>query len=170
MGPSIRELAPPDLPRLVELCREHAAYERAPWDSTDPHREERLHDLFLAGSGPAVRGAQAWVVEAEGRLVGFATTSFDRSTWDAGRYLHLDCLYLEEPWRGKGLGRDLMTRAAQLAVELGAVNLQWQTPDWNEDAVRFYRRLGAGEARKLRFTLQPEACARLARETPTRNR
>ncbi|MEM6674449.1 MAG: GNAT family N-acetyltransferase [Planctomycetota bacterium] len=170
MEPYVRELAGPDLPQLVELCREHAAYERAAWDSTDVLREERLDALFLTGASAAERGAQAWVVDAGGRLVGFATTSLERSTWDARCYLHLDCIYLEEPWRGRGLGMAMMTHAAKLAVTLGAVNMQWQTPAWNEDAARFYRRLGTKEAKKLRFTLQPDACARLASPTPDTNR
>ena len=170
MDARIRELALPDLPQLVRLCREHAAYERAAWIPDDSGREEGLQGLFLAGSSAAERGAQAWVVEAGERLVGFATTSLERSTWDARRFLHLDCLYLQEPWRNRGLGRALLARAAQLAVDLGAVNLQWQTPEWNEDAARFYRRLGATEARKIRFTVQPDACARLALETSTTNR
>ena len=123
MDARIRELALPDLPQLVRLCREHAAYERAAWIPDDSGREEGLQGLFLAGSSAAERGAQAWVVEAGERLVGFATTSLERSTWDARRFLHLDCLYLQEPWRNRGLGRALMARAAQLAADFDRVAL-----------------------------------------------
>jgi GNAT superfamily N-acetyltransferase len=32
-------------------------------------------------------------------------------------------------------------------------HLEWQTPAWNEDAIRFYRRQGASHANKVRFRL-----------------
>lgn len=92
-------------------------------------------------------------------LAGFASARLELSTWDAGRYLHLDCIYLRPNDRGGGLGRELIAEVARAAVELGAVNLQWQTPSWNEGAVRFYRRLGASAVEKLRFTLSPEQCS-----------
>lgn len=155
----IRALARRDLRELVELCREHARYERASW--SEGARQEKLAALFL-GSEPA----RCWVVDGAGELAGFATVNLELSTWDAGHYLHLDCLYLRSTYRGRGLGRALVERVARAAVELGAVNVQWQTPIWNDDAARFYRRLGAGAAEKLRFTLSRDACSRLLAEEP----
>lgn len=155
----MRALERGDLGGLVELCREHARYERASW--SDHEREQKLEALFL-GSG----SARCWVVEAPDELAGFASANLELSTWDAGHYLHLDCLYLRAAYRGEGLGQALMEHVARAALELGAVNLQWQTPVWNDGAARFYERLGAGAAEKLRFTLSPEACARLLAEAP----
>ena len=37
--------------------------------------------------------------------------------------------------------------------QMGCANLQWQTPAWNEAAIRFYDRLGAGRLAKQRYTL-----------------
>ena len=166
----IRALEPGDLPDLVELCREHAAYERAPFADSD-EREAGLAALFLARpealDAPGA-GARCWVVEEAGELVGFATANLELSTWDAGRYMHLDCLYLREGHRGRGLGLALMKQVARAALEAHAVELQWQTPSWNVDAVRFYRRLGASSKDKLRFTLDRAGCALLSERGPAR--
>ena len=65
----------------------------------------------------------------------------------------MDCLYLAEEARGHGLGAALMEGVSDLARELGVDQVQWQTPDWNEGAVRFYDRLGATRKEKQRYSL-----------------
>lgn len=166
IAPTIRLLETRDLPELVELCEEHATYERADWIPRD--RIGALQSLLIDADN-----ARCWVVEihsghepADGKakLAGFATANLELSTWDAALYLHLDCLYLREPYRGQGLGRALFAQVAAEVERLGAINLQWQTPDWNVDAIRFYRGLGATSKSKLRFTLDTEGCRALRRE------
>ncbi|MCP3996860.1 MAG: GNAT family N-acetyltransferase [bacterium] len=156
-----RPLRREDLPELIRLCREHAEFERA--ILSPPNGDEKAHAVSLARLLLEDPGCRCWVVDAESgsRLAGFATVSADLATWEAGRYLHLDCLYLRPAYRNLGWGRALMRKAAAAALEMGAVNLQWQTPVWNEDAARFYRRLGAAGQQKLRFTLDREGCANL---------
>ncbi|MCH9650601.1 MAG: GNAT family N-acetyltransferase [Deltaproteobacteria bacterium] len=156
---SVRRLEEKDLPELVELCREHAAFEQAPW--VEKERLAGLRDLFLTSDD-----SRCWVLDAPDELAGFASASLELATWDAQRYLHLDCLYLREAYRGQGLGLALVERVAQAALEMGAVNLQWQTPEWNDGAERFYRRLGAVPQRKLRFTLSLHGCAQLLGSKP----
>ena len=153
-SPKLRALAVQDVPALLELMREHAIYEHAAWPSRD--REPGLKHWFL-GDGPA----RCWVVEADKTLVGFASVNLELSSWDAAGYLHLDCLYIREGFRGRGLGRQLMACVAREALERRAVNLQWQTPEWNVDALRFYERLGATHSKKYRFTLEGSQCRSL---------
>lgn len=167
IAPTIRLLETRDLPEFVALCEEHATYERADWIPRD--RIGALQSLLIDSDT-----ARCWVVEARGgeeqvldrqdRLAGFATASLELSTWDAAHYLHLDCLYLRESYRGQGLGRALFARVAAEVEKLGAINLQWQTPGWNEDAIRFYQRLGASSKPKLRLTLDAKGCRALRRE------
>lgn len=150
----IRPLERRDLAELVDLCREHAAFERATW--VEGERVQNLERLLLDSDL-----AFAWVIEGDDELAGFATARRELSTWDAALYLHLDCLYLREAYRGRGWGQILIRKAAETALESGAVNLQWQTPTWNHDAIRFYERLGAAGKEKLRFTLDRDDCARV---------
>jgi GNAT superfamily N-acetyltransferase len=141
----IRAASPGDMDALIELCAEHATYEEAPYD---PQGKATClaHALFAT---PA--RLHAWVVELRGRLVGYATAIQEFSTWDATSFLHLDCLYLREEARGAGLGRQLVLEIASLARHLGCINVQWQTPEWNERTIRFYQRLGAIGKQKVRF-------------------
>ncbi len=152
MADRIRRLERRDLPELVELCREHAAYERSAW--VEYERTGGLERKFLASAD-----ARAWVVEGDSELAGFASATLELSTWDAGSHLHLDCLYLRPAYRGAGVGEALIAQVARTAVELDAICLQWQTPAWNEGAKRFYRRLGATWQEQLRFTLSSQQCS-----------
>jgi len=155
----IRALEERDLCALVQLCREHAEFERAPWEPRE--RSQALASLFL--DAPRAR---CWVIECEARLVGFASAASELSTWDAAFFVHLDCIFLQPAHRGQGLGRELMERVCAWAQELGAINIQWQTPVWNQEAIGFYRKFGARSTEKQRFQLGREAYQALQMNPP----
>lgn len=142
---TLREARPDDVPAILRLCRAHSEYERAPF--REDGQEERLHRM-LFGTAPR---AFCLVVDAGGTLVGYATWSLEFSTWRAAEYVHVDCLYLTDETRGRGIGRSAMQEIARRAIALGATHLEWQTPEWNADAARFYESLGARPSAKLRF-------------------
>ncbi|MFJ3837323.1 N-acetyltransferase family protein [Streptomyces sp. NPDC054904] len=144
--PAVRPARPDDLPRLVELIHEHIAYERSA--PRPPGLAARLGPLLF------VEEPRQWVLLAEtpeGSVVGYAACAAEFSFWDARHHLHMDCLYLADGARGHGLGRALMDGVAALARELGLDHVEWQTPDWNEGAIRFYDRLGANGLPKRRY-------------------
>ncbi|MDD9379593.1 GNAT family N-acetyltransferase [Streptomyces sp. ZAF1911] len=150
-APVVRPARPEDLPRLVELMCEHMVYERS------APRPAGLADRL--GAQLFADGARLWVLLAEtprGEVAGYAACSAEFSFWEARHYLHMDCLYLAEEARGHGLGAALMDGVAALARELGLGHVEWQTPDWNEGAIRFYDRLGATGKPKLRYALPVE--------------
>ncbi|MER7953013.1 GNAT family N-acetyltransferase [Streptomyces sp. NPDC096079] len=149
----VRHAHPEDLPRVVELVTEHAAYEKAAPPA--PGLADRLAGL-LFGPGPS-RLRCFVAVLPDGTLAGYATCAPELSTWDGAEYLHMDCLYLTETSRGHGLGPLLITALREEARALGLPELQWQTPVWNESAIRFYDRLGATSKEKRRYTLPAEA-------------
>jgi ribosomal protein S18 acetylase RimI-like enzyme len=130
----IRAVRPADLPELVRLCAEHAAYERA--DPPAPGLAARLATAF---AGPDRWGL---VADADG-LVGYATVSREYDL-DLGWYAHMDCLYLDGAWRDRGIGARLLAAVRAGAAERGLRTVRWQTPDWNTDAIRFYDRRGGG--------------------------
>ncbi|MGW7462312.1 N-acetyltransferase family protein [Streptomyces sp. NPDC054797] len=144
----IRRARVGDLPRLVELMHEHIAYEKSA--PRPPDLAGRLGPQLFAEE------ARLWVLLAEtpdGVVAGYASCSAEFSFWDARHYLHMDCLYLAQDARGLGLGAALMDGVTGLARELGMDQVQWQTPDWNEGAIRFYDRLGATAHPKRRYAL-----------------
>lgn len=145
----IRRIEPEDAAALVELCAEHAAYERATYSPA--LKGEALRAIL------AERPAHwfGWFAELDRRIVGYATATIDYSTWSAVRYLHMDCLYVREGCRGRGIGRELFRSVVQFGVDLGLREMQWQTPRWNTEADRFYRRFGVRVSEKHRYTLAP---------------
>ncbi|MFF4446167.1 GNAT family N-acetyltransferase [Streptomyces sp. NPDC001502] len=147
----IRRARVGDLPRLAELVHEHVAYEKSA--PRPPDLAERLGPQLFA------EDARLWVLLAEtpdGTVAGYAACSAEFAFWDARYYLHMDCLYLAEEARGHGLGGALMDGVTGLARELGLDQVQWQTPDWNAGAIRFYDRLGATGRPKHRYSLAVE--------------
>jgi len=147
-GCTIRGALRQDIQGLVALCTEHAKFERAVYDPAD--KAARLSDALFA----AVPRLYAWVAVVDGNIVGYATAAAEYSTWSAAEYLHMDCLYVQSGHRGTGIGAALMAAVEQLARERGYAEVQWQTPSWNVDASRFYRRHGALDQEKLRFVLR----------------
>ena len=158
---TIRAARPDDLDALVRLCADHAAYERAAYDPEG--KAQKLGALLFE---PAPRLACV-VAERDRQPVGFATWTAQVATWSADRYAYLDCLYLDEAARGAGTGRRLVARVASDARAAGCRRLEWQTPAFNVRAVRFYGRLGATRADKVRFFLDAAAADRLIAD-PTR--
>jgi ribosomal protein S18 acetylase RimI-like enzyme len=144
---TIRPCEQTDLHDLILLCEEHAAYEQSHFDSTGK----------VALLGSAIFHAPArltcYVIEVAGIIVGYYSFTLDYSTWDAQQYLHLDCLYLKEAFRGLGIGKHVMKNLIHIAAEKKCVNIQWQTPTFNGAAIKFYQAVGAQSKDKVRFTL-----------------
>ncbi|MEU6071717.1 GNAT family N-acetyltransferase [Streptomyces sp. NPDC047082] len=148
--PLVRHAGRADLPRVRELAAQHAEYERAA--PPVPDLAARLATLLFDAPSPRLR---CLVAETpDGEVVGYATCSPELSTWEGREYLHMDCLFLAPGHRGLGLGALLVDAVAAEARALGLGEVQWQTPAWNEGAVRFYDRLGARSLEKLRYSLR----------------
>jgi GNAT superfamily N-acetyltransferase len=141
----IRPIAEHDLTELVELCAEHAAFERAVYQ-----REGKLEGLnaLLFGREPSLR---VWVAESEGTLVAYASATIDTSTWAAERFIHMDCLFVRASHRNQNIGARLLRRVALEGKRLGIGQMQWQTPTWNVNADRFYRRMPLIVTEKFRY-------------------
>lgn len=143
----IRECREDDLPKLIELCSKHAEYERT---SFNPEGKLTALKNALLGSNPKL---YCLIVENNKTPVGYASYTFDFSTWEGATFLHMDCLFIESEYRGFGIGEALINRLKEIAIKTGCVNVQWQTPDFNVRAIKFYRRIGGLEKNKVRFFL-----------------
>ncbi|MFD9033076.1 GNAT family N-acetyltransferase [Streptomyces sp. NPDC059567] len=151
----VRHALAEDLDRVAELAAEHAAYEMA--TPPAPGLADRLARLLFGPEPPRLRCLVAEL--PDGRLAGYATCAPELSTWDGAEYLHMDCLYLSATERGLGLGPLFIEALREEARTLGLTEIQWQTPTWNEGAIRFYDRLGATPKQKLRYTLPVDPTA-----------
>ena len=145
--PAIRWAVPADIPELVRLCAEHAAFEYADYDPAG--KAERLAQHLF---GPQPR-ARCLVVDGDrpGHLLGYASFTEEFSTWDAAPYTHVDCLYLRPGGRNRHLGWQMGKRIAAEALASGSQGIQFQTPPFNRPAIRLYEAMGARRKEKVRF-------------------
>lgn len=123
------------LPEVLQLIHELAQYEKAP--------AEVANELPQLIEDFETHGAFAFLVALDGQaVVGFSLFYPRYSTWK-GRCFYLEDLFVKPAYRGQGLGKALLQTTAAEARKAGALRLDWQVLDWNQDAVRFYEKVGA---------------------------
>src|SRR5215471_18372355 len=134
---AIRRAVLADGPAYVELVRALAAFEKlAPPD--DAAAARLLEHAF--GARPRY---ELLVGEMAGVVRGYAAFFETYSTFLALPSLYLEDLFVAPDARGRGLGGDLMRAVAREAVARGCGRFEWTVLDWNVEAQRFYRSLGA---------------------------
>jgi ribosomal protein S18 acetylase RimI-like enzyme len=160
-GIRVRPAAPADGPRIIELDRELARFERL----RGPDDEEAARLLAWIFDD---RKLEALVAERRGRVEGIALFWQGLgSSFRARTFLYLEDLLVSAEARGRGIGEALMAALAREGVARGAIRIDWAVLDWNEGAMRFYRRLGAREQTEwLRYTLEEDAMKALASTSP----
>jgi GNAT superfamily N-acetyltransferase len=146
--PQIRFVKKTDLKNLVELCKQHANFEKADYNPTN---KEQLLNINIFSNKPNLF---CLVVEHENEIIGYATYMKQFSTWDSKFYIYMDCLFLTEKSRGFGLGEDLIERIKVEGKKLKCNHIQWQTPDFNKRAIKFYERIGGISKSKERYFLK----------------
>lgn len=130
--PAVRE----DCPRLMELIRELALYEKAPEQVS-----VTLDHFTDSGFGPKPVW-WAFVAEVYGVVQGFALYYIRYSTWK-GQRMYLEDILVTEEMRGKGLGKLLFDRLIEEGREKKFHGMVWQVLDWNEPAINFYKKYNA---------------------------
>lgn len=133
----LRPAARADLPAIVTLIRELAAFEKLSHlcvvqpETLEPH---------LFGPRPA---AEAVVADVGAEVVAFALFFTNFSTFLARPGLYLEDLYVRPAHRGRGLGKAMLEHLGALAVERGCGRFEWTVLDWNANAIALYERMGA---------------------------
>jgi GNAT superfamily N-acetyltransferase len=134
---AIRFATRADVPVIVDLIRDLAVYERLEHLATaTPARLEA--ELF--GERPS---CECLIGEQDGQPVGFALFFHNFSTFLCRKGLYLEDLFVRPSARGTGMGKALLQRLAQIAVERECGRFEWSVLDWNVDAQAFYQRMGA---------------------------
>ena len=148
-----------DVPVIATLIRDLARYEKL--EDQVVMTEEKLTDSLFGER----RYAETLIAESGDDPVGFALFFHNYSTFLGQPGIYLEDLFVVPEQRGSGIGRALLERLARIAVERGCGRLEWAVLDWNEDAIGFYKRLGATpNAEWTVYRLTGEALRSLAGE------
>ncbi|WP_287929019.1 GNAT family N-acetyltransferase [Arthrobacter sp.] len=136
----IRTASPADVPAILGMIHDLAAYEKEP--DAVVNDQEMLH-AHLFGDKPQVYAHVVDSPVAGGPILGFALWFLNYSTWEGTHGIHLEDLYVRPEARGGGHGKALLRTLAGIAVERGYARVEWSVLDWNEPSINFYRSLGA---------------------------
>jgi ribosomal protein S18 acetylase RimI-like enzyme len=154
----IRRAVKEDCPRLLELIKELAIYERAPDDvtvtlehftesgfgkspvwwafvATSPLTPLRKAERGIPPSPPVEKGSGD-------EVAGFALYYIRYSTWK-GQAMYLEDIIVTEKARGNGIGKLLMDKLIEEAREKKFNRIIWQVLEWNEPAINFYKKYNA---------------------------
>lgn len=154
----VRRAVPADGPRILELDRELARFEKlVPPDDAEGRRllgwifeEKRLEALVAEDS--------------DGSVPGVALFYEGLGTFRAKPFLYLEDLVVSEAGRSRGVGEALMAALAREVVARGALRLEWSVLDWNVRAIAFYERLGARHPTEwVKYALEGEELERVAK-------
>ena len=134
---SIRPATPADVAHIRAMIVELAVFEKL--EHQVVATEALLHE-GLFGARPA---CEAIIGEADGDVVCFALFFHNFSTFLTRKGLYLEDLYVRQSQRGKGFGKAMLARLAQIAVERECGRFEWSVLDWNAPAIALYQSLGA---------------------------
>jgi GNAT superfamily N-acetyltransferase len=133
----IRSATAADVPTILTFIRKLAAYERL---SQEVVATEALLRETLFGDR---RTAEVAIGYLEDLPIGFVLYFHNYSTFLGRPGLYVEDLFVDEIYRRRGYGRELLLHVARLAHERGCGRLEWSVLDWNEPAISFYKKLGA---------------------------
>ena len=134
---TLRKATAKDARTILSLVRELAAYEREPKSVVATVSDIR-RDGF--SKNPKFR---AIIAEWNGKPAGMVLFFSYYSTWQGRSGIFVEDLIIRKRFRGKGVGFALMSQLARLAFADGGSGMRWEVHSWNEEAIRFYRKIGA---------------------------
>jgi GNAT superfamily N-acetyltransferase len=134
---NIRPATPDDVPQILAFIRELAEYEREP-DAVLATEADLHRDGFTEP-----RRFHCLMAEYDGAPAGFALYFYSYSTWVGYAGIYLEDLFVRPVFRGKGIGKALLSSVAAIAVAEGCPRLEWAVLDWNQPSIDFYHQMGA---------------------------
>ena len=158
----IRPATPADVETILSFIKGLAAFEHEP-DAVKATTADLLRDGF--GAQPKF---EVLIAERAEKPVGFALFFPTYSTWEGRMGLHLEDIFVLEEERGNGVGQQLLTRLAALAVERGCARVELAVLHWNP-AREFYHRLGMSHMEEwLPYRIDGKALIALAAKEKSR--
>ena len=133
---TIRYAQESDIPKILYFIKELAIYEDMLDDVVTT--ESLLREWIFEK-----QKAEVLLAEEDGIPVGFALFFHNFSTFLGRAGIYLEDLFIMLEHRGKGYGKALLRRLAQITMERGCGRLEWACLDWNKPSIDFYLSLDA---------------------------
>jgi GNAT superfamily N-acetyltransferase len=133
----ITQITSAEMPELLKLIRELARFERL-----EHEVEATVASLRKAFFGPRPL-AGALIARCDGKTAGYAIYFPTFCSFMGRSGLWLDDLYVRPEFRKRGIGRRLIEAVARVAKVRNCGRFEWIALNWNQNALDFYRRLGA---------------------------
>jgi ribosomal protein S18 acetylase RimI-like enzyme len=146
---NIKKAIETDVSQIIKLIRDFAEYEKL--SEFCEITEEKLFDAMF-GERKIVEGLVCFDGE---NLVAYAIFYPNFASFRGQRGVYLEDIYLKPECRGKKIGEAMLKEIARYGKEIGAVRIDFQVLDWNESAIKFYKKLGAlkdEDERHFKFT------------------
>ncbi|WND03657.1 GNAT family N-acetyltransferase [Temperatibacter marinus] len=135
---SIRFATREDVPIIFSFIKALADYEKLSHEVV-ASESDIDHSLFGAPQGQP----EVILARLNGKDVGFALFFHNYSTFLGRKGIYLEDLFVLPEYRGKGVGKNLLSRLAAIAVERDCGRLEWSVLDWNTPSIEFYKSLHA---------------------------
>jgi GNAT superfamily N-acetyltransferase len=132
----IRPAEEKDAPLIFDFVKSLAVYEHL-LDQVSATEESLRRFIFEE------KKAEVLICEYEGRAAGFALFFHTFSTFLGKPGIYIEDIFVKPEFRGKGLGKLLLSSIAKIAVERDCGRLEWACLDWNEPSIAFYKSQGA---------------------------
>ena len=135
MSPTFVPLSSATLPEALELRRQlylHEDLVYEPGNAADLMRELIANPLF----------GNLWLIQIENQTAGYLLVTLCYSLEFQGRFGLLDEFYLDELWRGQGIGTAALEFAEASSRSLGLKALRLEVARTNLRALELYRRQG----------------------------
>ncbi len=146
-----------DVPLILSLINQLAEYEKLRHEVVAT--EASIH-AALFGTTPR---AEALIARYDGAAVGFALFFHNFSTFLGKPGLYLEDLFVKPEYRGRAIGKSLLSHLAALALQRDCGRFQWQVLDWNRPSRDFYESLGAqADPAWINYRISGDALRRLA--------
>ena len=132
----IRFATAQDIPIILDFIKKLAEYEKM---SDEVVATEELLNEWIFQK----QKAEVIFALEDGKEVGFALFFHNFSTFLGKAGIYLEDLFVLSEYRGRGHGKALLSRLAEIACERGCGRLEWSCLDWNKPSIDFYLSLGA---------------------------
>ncbi len=133
----IRVAVKEDAPRILQLIKDLAEYEKAPLEAKATLKQ--IEETIFSTNPSAF----CHVAEVDGQVIGIAIWFLNYSTWLGKPGMYLEDLYIDPAYRGQGHGMAFLKTLAKICVARRYERFQWWVLDWNEPSIEFYKSIGA---------------------------